>query len=211
MLSIPFLKMPTRVRSKRRVEELKPDPSEIVSQASRALADGGPSRALLMVAPWRNDPEAPAKMKLIAARALSALGRYPEAIGRFVEYLDSNPGDAEGLVWAGLAAAKARETARAMEWFNRATYALDGRARAILEAFTRSEGSDPLAIEDMVAEAEAHPEDRDRALALACALGRGGHFRAVEGFLGVLNRPRQVAPGSTSLTLKPFPEKVESE
>ncbi len=186
MLSIPFLKTVTRKKSPPEKDQVKPDLTETISRAADAIRENNPSRALYLVAPWLTCDKPPNEIRLVAGRALAALGRYPEALGHFEAYLKDNPGSVEGLLAAGLAAARARELARAIDWFNRASRAVTGRAQVLLEALPDNETNDPIIIEELVAEVESYPEDRDRALALICVLGRAGHFRAVEKYIPML-------------------------
>jgi len=187
MLSIPFLKTTAKARTQRPPETVRPDPGKTLDEARAALRERNPQRALNLLAPLINAGDAPDETRLLAGRALAALERYPEALEHLEMYVAANPDSVKGLLCAGLVAASAREIAKAVDWFNRAARALGGRARAILEPLMNAEQPDPVAIEEMVADVESHPEDRDRALALACALGRAGHFRAVERFLPVLD------------------------
>ena len=188
MLTLSFLRTESEARSKPIEKVDRTDLTETVFQARAALREKAPGRALSLLAPWLGDENPPAEARLIAGRALTALGRYPEALGLLEEYLAEHPNSVEGLLAAGIAAASARELARAVDWFNRAAHALSGRALSLIEPLGSLEHPDPIALEEMVAEVESYPGDRDRALALACALGRSGHFRAVERFLAVLDK-----------------------
>ena len=47
---------------------------------------------------------------------------------------------------------------------------------------------DPVALEEMMEEVEENPGERDRAIALVCALGSAGYFKAVERFMGVFDK-----------------------
>jgi tetratricopeptide (TPR) repeat protein len=134
------------------------------------------------------DKDAVPEAHLITGRALAALGRYPEALRCLEEYLDEHPNSVEGLIAAGLAAAGARELARAIQLFNRAGQRLSAPARALVEPLGSLEHPDPVGLEEMVAEVESHPKDPDRLFAVACALGQAGHFRAVERFLRLLDK-----------------------
>ncbi len=183
MLSIPFLRSTIRSKAGRTEPKVVPDVSETLTLARKALRAGNASRAHSLVVPTLSEKDAPAEARLVAGKALSAMGRYPEALMHFEAYLASEPGSVEGLLAAGLTAARAQEMARAADWFNRACLALTGRARKLIEPLMKTARHDPVAIEEMVAELESYPEDRERALALACALGRAGHFRAVERYL----------------------------
>ncbi len=188
MLFFPFLRIDTNSSPKSAPAGERAELAETVKSARLALAEGVPDRALNLVAPWLTDDESPVIALLIAGRALTALGRYPEALGYLEQYLREKPRCPEGLLAAGMAAARSRELARAVDWFNRAAHSLSGKARELIEPFVLTEQPDPLAIEELIVEVESNPGDRDRALALACALGRGGHFRAIERFLGVIDR-----------------------
>jgi tetratricopeptide (TPR) repeat protein len=183
MLGIPFLTAPTRSRSTSEEKSPGPGPKETIREAKRALDVHRPSHAHSLVAPMLDDPDCPAEARLAAGRALAAQGRYPEAMQQFVIYISGNPDSVQGLISAALTAARIHDITRAIDWFNRAAHLLKGRAKNYIKPILESGINDAVAIEDMVADVEAHPEDKERALALAIALGCAGHFRAVERFL----------------------------
>jgi len=183
MLGIPFLKTIVKPKADKEIRPVKPDLSDLVAKAGEKLKDNQPTSALSMVAPWHSDDDAPSEIKLVAGRALAALGRFPEALEYFEAWVEGNPGSVEGLIEAGLIAARARKLTIAMEYFNRAIGTVSGRVRAILKPYLESDIHDPVVIEELILDLESNPGDRDRALALACALGRSGHFRAIERFL----------------------------
>jgi tetratricopeptide (TPR) repeat protein len=183
MLGIPFLKTLPKTRQPSARKIARPTLNETLREARTALDSRQPSRAHWLVTPWLEEKDCPAEVRLIAGRALAAQGRYAEAMGHFEIYVAGNPDSVDGLICAALTAARARNITRAVDWFNLAARALTGRAKTAIEPLLSSNPYDPVAIEDMVADVEAHPEDKERALALACALGRAGHFRAVEKFL----------------------------
>jgi tetratricopeptide (TPR) repeat protein len=158
-----------------------------VIKARAALAEGSFSHALNLVAPWLTDDVTPPIALLLAGRALLSLGRFPEAIGYLEQYLSVQPSCPEGLLAAGVAAAGARELAKAVDWFNKAAHSLSGKARELLEPYLLKGTPDPIAIEDLIVQVESHPDDRDCALALTCALGQAGHFRAIERFLSIID------------------------
>jgi len=161
MLGIPFLS--TAVRRRKEKKQSAPAVPEIVKPA-----DGS---------------EAGAGIGLVAGKALMVMGRYIEAFEHVEEYLKEQPDSVEGMITAGLIAARMGQVAMAQEWFNRGSVKLEGRAKELMEPVLEKSEFDMMDIEDLVAEAEAHPEDKERVLALACALGRAGHFRAVERFV----------------------------
>jgi len=187
MLGIPFLTAATKSKTTSEGKLPKPSLKDTIQDARNALNMQQPSRAHSLVASWLDEPDCPAEVRLIAGRALAAQGRYPEAMQQFVIYISGNPDSVQGLVSAALTAARIHDITRAVDWFNRAAHSLKGRAKKYIRPFLESDTNDTVAIEEMVAEVEAHPEDKERALALAIALGRAGHFRAVERFLPTLS------------------------
>jgi len=126
------------------------------------------------------------RTRLIACKALMVMGRHLEALGHVENFLKDHPDSVEGMLTAGLIASRMRQVSMAIEWFNRASKHVTGRAKTFLDPILEKKIRDLVDIEELVAEAEAHPEDRELALATACALGRSGHFRAVERFLPIL-------------------------
>jgi len=187
MLGIPFLKTPAR--SKSRLDELKIKPvlSELVPRAMDLLRDNQPEKAFSLIAPRHLDDDAPDELRLVAGHALAALGRYPEALGHYTYYLARHPDSVIGLLAAGLAAARARQLAQASDWFRRASETATGRVKELLEPLLDADVHDPVTIGEMIADLESFPGDRERAIALACALGCAGHFRAVERFLPIFD------------------------
>lgn len=188
MLSIPFLTKSKPAKSGACEIPGDADLGDIVSDALSALGQNRPSQALSAIAPFRLGPDIPDEVRLIAGRALTALGRYPEALLIFEEYIRANPKSTIGYLAAGLAAARARQLVIAMDWFKKAAMSLDDRARELFEPFKNLDQIDAVTIEDMIVKVESNPDDRDLALALASALGLAGHFIAVERFLPILEQ-----------------------
>ena len=185
--AFPFVKADAAKRRNAVENSVSPGLPDAIAKARASLAQGDAHRALLTIAPlMMSDAPAP-EACIIVGRALSAMGRYPEALEQLDACLARCPDSVEGLILAGLTAARARELARAVDFFNRAAESLPDRPGSILKTLGPGNRPDPVALEDMVAEAEAHPEDRDLALALGCVLGRAGHFRAVERFMWVFD------------------------
>ena len=184
---LPFKKTDPDLTPGTRGKIERPNLEKTVLQIRAALANGDNSLALNLVAPWLTDDDTPPIALLLAGRALTALRRYPEALGYLEQYTHIEPSCSEGLLAAGIAAAGAREIARAVDWFNKATHSLSGVARQILEPYILTGTPDPIAIENLVVEVESHPDDCDRVLALSCALGQAGHFKAIERFLSIID------------------------
>ncbi len=187
MLGIPFLKSATKSKTRVDSPQVKPDLTELVSNAMELLRNNRPEQAFSLVAPWHLEDDAPDEIRLVAGHALAALGRFPESLGHYSEYLERHPESVDALLTAGLAAARARRLAQAADWFRRASMAVTGRVRELLEPLLEADVHDPVTIGEMIADLESHPGDRDRAIALACALGCAGHFRAVERFLPIFD------------------------
>lgn len=181
MLSIPFLnsKRKTPVESKNKT----PDWDALISNASMALRGNEPRKAHSLISPWIESKSAPVELHKLAGHVLMALGRYIESIDEFEKYLAKYPNSVKCLLAAGLAAAYVPELQRATKYFNCAIRTITGRVRTLLEPLLKKDLFDVLAIIDLVNEVESNPEDKDRRLALALALGRAGHFKAVERFL----------------------------
>jgi tetratricopeptide (TPR) repeat protein len=182
--TFPFVKTDTRIR---RSSEGKPGTSDLddsLDRARNALSGGNPEQAL---SACLTDEQPSVQARLLAGRALYSLGRYHESLVHLEAYLSQHPGSVEALVFAGLAAAQIRELARAINWFNGAALSLDPRQRTLLKNLGTEIHPDPVALEEMMAEAELKRGDRDLALVLACALGQAGHFKAAERYLWVFD------------------------
>jgi len=186
MLGITFLKTEKKTDRTDRVKITKPDLNEILSRAREAMATRLPMKAISILTPYLKLDDIPPVVMLAAGKALGELGRYPEALDMIESYLSKNPSSIEGLISAGLISARACEFSRAINYFRRASNALNIKARLLLEPLGSLENPDPVAIEDLVATVESNPGDTDKILALACALGSAGHFRAVERFVDCL-------------------------
>ena len=185
--TFPFVKTDTRPR---RSSEGKPGTSDLddsLDRARNALSGGNPGQALAALSGCLTDEQPSVQARLLAGRALYSLGRYHESLVHLEAYLSQRPGSVEALVFAGLAAAQIREFARAINWFNGAALSLDPRQRTLLKNLGAEIHPDPVALEEMMAEAELNRGDRDLALVLACALGRAGHFKAAERYLWVFS------------------------
>jgi tetratricopeptide (TPR) repeat protein len=181
MLSIPFL---NGKRTSAKENEIKtPDWDVLLSDISKALADNAPDKAYSLVSPWLKHDEAPARFHKAAGHALTSVGKHQDSICEFEKYLTVYPDSVKGLLAAGLASAKARDLQTATGYFNRAIRAITGRARTLLEPLISRDIFDAVAIEDLVYEVESNPGDKERVLALVLALGRAGHFKAVEKFM----------------------------
>lgn len=185
MLSIPFLNG-RREKPKDDATEL-PDWDILISDILKAFQQNDPNAAYELVSPWLETDEAPAEFLKLAGHSLAAVGRHPESLEQYEKYLSVHPNSVKGLLAAGLAAARSRRLRLATDFFNRALLAITGRARMLLEPLIKKDIFDALAIEDLVYEVESHPGDKDRVLALVLALGRAGHFKAVEKFMPVID------------------------
>lgn len=181
MLSIPFL---NGKRAASKEDEIStPNWDVLMSDASTAWHDDAPEKAYAMITPWLDHEEAPAKFHKLAGHVLMSLGKHTEAVREFEKYLETYPDSVKGLLAAGVASARARDLQAATGYFNRAIRAITGRARTLLEPLIKRDLFDALAIEDLVYEVESNPGDKERVLALMLALGRAGHFKAVEKFM----------------------------
>lgn len=181
MLSIPFLNL--KRKSSIETKNQTPDWDALISDASMALRGNEPRKAHSLISPWTESKNAPVELHRLAGHVLTALGRHTESMFEFDKYLAKHPNSTKCLLSAGLAAARVPQLQRATKYFNRAIHTITGRARTLLEPLLKKELFDVLAIVDLVNEVESNPEDKDRRLALALALGRAGHFKAVERFL----------------------------
>jgi len=191
MITFTFFKMGVAAKK----SGLKhPDIGEAIRSSRKALLDGEPGSALGLVAPFLRDDDALPEIRLIAGRALTALGRYPEALEYFDIYLTDNADSVEGLLAAGVAASKSRALAKALGWFSKAFNTLARKADKFIQPLLSSDEIDPVIIEEMIADMESHPADKNRAIALMCALGKAGHFNAVEKFMKILDKPYEPAP-----------------
>lgn len=185
MLSIPFLnsKRKTPIETKNQT----PDWDVLISNAYMALGGNEPRKAHSLISPWTESKSAPVELHKLAGHVLTALGRHTESIDEFEKFLAKHPNSVKCLLSAGLAAARVPQLQRATKYFNRAIRTITGRVRTLLEPLLKKDLFDVLAILDLVNEVESNPEDNDRRLALALALGRAGHFKAVERFLPALD------------------------
>jgi hypothetical protein len=188
--TFPFYKADTATR---RADEKgrRPGLADAITKAREFLGEHMPGRALSVIAPWLDGDISLKEVRLIAGRSLFELGRYPEAFGHLDRYLSECPKSLEGLVVGGLSAARIRDIARAMDFFSRASQLLNSRQFSLFETLSREGKPDLVALEEMLSDVEADPGDIDRALALSCALGISGHFRAVERFTWVFDRVRE--------------------
>jgi len=184
IFAVPFVKTTTRRSSKPAFTQ--PPLQADLEGAKAALLDGDPARALALLMPElsKNDPVP--ESRLLASKALFLLGRLPEAILEIEAFLKNNPHSVEALLLAGVIMSNARELARAVDFFNKAACFLDDTAKEHLAILSQSGEIDPIALEELIDEVESDPANRPRVLALACALGKAGHFRAVEKFLPLL-------------------------
>jgi tetratricopeptide (TPR) repeat protein len=185
--TFPFVKTDARVR---RLPEVKGGPSDLgdhLDQARKLLSGGNPEQALAVLSPYLSEDPVPAGVQLLAGRALYSMGRHHESLIQLEAHVSQHPGSVEGLIFAGLAAARIRELARAINWFNGAALALSPRQRSLLKNLGAEIHPDPVALEEMMADAELNRGDRDLALVLACALGQAGHFKAAERYLWVFD------------------------
>jgi hypothetical protein len=185
--TFPFIKTDTRPGRTNVAAKLQPLLPEKIAEARSALLSRDPGRALTIMAPMLSEETPSAEVRLIAGRALSSLERNQEALWHLEAYLQVCPDSVEGLVVAGLTSARVGELGRAINWFNGAVMNLNERQLNYLNMLGPDVHPDPVAIEEMFGDVELDRNNRDRALALACALGRAGHFRIAERFLWVFD------------------------
>jgi tetratricopeptide (TPR) repeat protein len=185
--TFPFVKTEARVRSTPDVKVGPADIGDHLDRARRLLSEGNPGQALAVLSPYLSEDPVPAGVQLLAGRALYSLDRHHESLMQLEAHVTRQPGSVEGLIYAGLAAARIRELARAINWFNGAALALSPRQRSLLKNLGAEIHPDPVALEEMMADAELNRADRDLALVLACALGQAGHFKAAERYLWVFD------------------------
>ena len=185
--TFPFVKADTRVRKLPEVKGRPADPGDYLDRARKLLSGGNPGQALAVLSPYLSEDPVPAQVQLLAGRALYSLDRHHECLIQLEAHVTHHPDSVEGLIFAGLAAARIRELARAINWFNGAALALSPRQRSLLKNLGAEIHPDPVALEEMIADAELNRGDRDLALVLACALGQAGHFKAAERYLWVFD------------------------
>ena len=185
--AFPFNRTATVARTEQVRKPEKPGLEDLVKLARGLMRDGNPQAALGSLAPWKDDTDGCPEARLLIGRALLALNRYPEAIQQLEAFLEFRPESMEGLLAAGIAAARLSEFAKAADLSNRAAMQLVGPARSLLKSLGSGSKPDPVAIEEMMADIEADRTDRDRGLALACALAKAGHFRVAEKYMWVFD------------------------
>ena len=79
MLGIPFLTRDTRrKKSSDSTPAVMPDMKALLCRAETAIRDNNPSKALSLTIPYQKREDAPDRVRLVAAKALCAMGRYPE-------------------------------------------------------------------------------------------------------------------------------------
>lgn len=166
----------------------RPDLTNAVADARRALLDNDPNIAMGTLAPWLNDNYVPSEVLYVTGRSLMILGRNPESLGYMEKFLERKPRSFAGLIVAGITASRMSEFSKATGWITDAVSALRGNAKNLLMSVMAGTVIDPIDIEEMVVEVESYPGDDDRRVALLCALCIAGHYRAAERFLDVVDR-----------------------
>lgn len=200
MIGLTFLRGNTTSKRRKAESESVFLLDDVMKKAREALANGNASVAYSTLAPLLGNEPIPPEVRLTTARVLYELRRFAEASTHLEAYLDQNPFDVEALIIAGLVAAELWELAKAADYFNRACLALRGNTRELLLSLGNEFKPDPIAVEEMIEDIQAYPEDTERALALACALGRAGHFKAASRFLWVFD-PKKIVKAPNNPTL----------